>query len=52
MSNFTEKDIEQLQKWGNENAYNEWMAEYNSKLYPEPDKKDITKMKDFFRLKY
>lgn len=33
-------------------AYNEWMGEYNSKLYPEPDKKDVLKMKEFFKLKY
>lgn len=28
------------------------MGDYNSKLYPEPDKKDIVKMKEFFKLKY
>jgi hypothetical protein len=25
---------------------------YNSKLYPEPEKKDAVKMKEFFNLKY
>ena len=33
-------------------AYNEWMAQYNAKLYPEPDKKDVAKWKEFFRIKY
>lgn len=28
------------------------MESYNSKLYPEPDKKDAAKMKEFFTLKY
>jgi hypothetical protein len=28
------------------------MKSYNSKLYPEPDKKDTVKMKEFFTLKY
>jgi hypothetical protein len=28
------------------------MGDYSSKLYPEPDKKDIAKMKEFFKLKY
>ena len=28
------------------------MQSYNSKLYPEPDKKDAVKMKEFFTLKY
>ena len=28
------------------------MQSYNSKLYPEPDKKDPLKMKEFFNIKY
>lgn len=28
------------------------MSSYNSKVYPEPDKKDAVKMKEFFTLKY
>ena len=28
------------------------MSNYNQKLYPEPDKKDALKMKEFFKLKY
>lgn len=28
------------------------MGDYNAKLYPEPDKRDIVKMKEFFNLKY
>ena len=28
------------------------MSAYNSKLYPEPDKRDAVKMKEFFSLKY
>ena len=33
-------------------VYESLMGDYNSKLYPEPDKKDILKMKDFFKQKY
>ena len=28
------------------------MGDYNAKLFPEPDKKDIIKMKEFFKQKY
>ena len=28
------------------------MSAYNSKLYPEPDKRDAVKMKEFFNIKY
>jgi len=28
------------------------MGDYSAKLYPEPDKKDLVKMKEFFKLKY
>ena len=28
------------------------MGNHNAKLYPEPDKKDALKMKEFFKLKY
>ena len=28
------------------------MGDYNPKIYPEPDKRDIIKMKEFFKLKY
>ena len=28
------------------------MGDYSSKLYPEPDKKDVLKLKEFFKLKY
>ena len=28
------------------------MGDYSSKLYPEPDKRDLIKMKEFFKLKY
>ena len=52
MSIFNDKDIDFLQKWGNDVAQKHWMADYNSKIYPLPDKKDIQKMKDFFRTKY
>ena len=28
------------------------MGEYNAKLYPEPDKKETLKMKEFLKQKY
>ena len=28
------------------------MGEWSAKLYPEPDKRDLVKMKEFFKLKY
>ena len=28
------------------------MGGFNDKVYPVPDKKDIVKMKEFFKLKY
>lgn len=49
MSVFTDKDMEMLEKWGNKKASEYWMAEYNRKLSPMPDKKDTVKMKDFFK---
>jgi hypothetical protein len=52
MSTFNDQDVEKLNKFGNEIAYAEIMAEHNSKLYPEPEKKDIAKLKEFFKLKY
>jgi hypothetical protein len=52
MCNFNDKETAILEKWGNENAYKEWMASYNKKSYPEPDRKDTMKMKEFFKIKY
>ena len=62
MCNFNDKEIETLTKNGNDvshyafillqNAYKTLMAAYNSKLYPEPDKRDAVKMKEFFNIKY
>ena len=52
MSNFNEKDYEKLEKWGNEKANDHWMAGHNKTLYPIPERKDLTKMKEFIRMKY
>ena len=52
MTNFTDKDVEVIMKNGNESTYKEIMGDYNARLYPEPDKKDIPKLKEFFKLKY
>jgi Putative GTPase activating protein for Arf len=52
MCNFNDKEIETLTKNGNENAQKTLMASYSAKLYPEPDKRDAAKMKEFFTLKY
>ncbi len=38
MCNFTEKDVETLEKWGNKNAKEYWMSDWNKTLYPIPDK--------------
>ena len=52
MSNFNDKDVEKIQSWGNAKAKKHWMAGYNKTLYPVPDRRDATKMKEFMKLKY
>lgn len=52
MSNFNEKDVEKIQKWGNSAAKKHWMAGHNKTLYPIPERRDLTKMKEFMRMKY
>jgi hypothetical protein len=52
MSNFNDKDVEKVKKWGNAAAKKYWMASYNKTLYPVPDRRDASKMKDFMRSKY
>lgn len=52
MSNFKQEDYEKIQKWGNEKAYDYWMAGHNKTLYPIPERRDLTKMKEFMRMKY
>ncbi len=52
MSNYNDKEIEILTKNGNDNAYKALMSSYSSKLYPEPDRRDTLKMKEFFNVKY
>ena len=62
---FSDKELEFLNKNGNQvsiyqnvlklflqKVYEDLMSDYNPKIYPEPDKKDQFKMKEFFRLKY
>lgn len=52
MSNFNEKDVAEIQKWGNAKAKKHWMSNYNKTLYPVPDRRDLMKMKEFMKLKY
>ena len=52
MSNFNEKDVEKLEKWGNANAKKYWLAGHNKTLYPIPERRDLSKMKEFMRMKY
>jgi hypothetical protein len=52
MSNFTDKDVAQIEKWGNAAAKKYWMAGYNKTLYPIPDRRDVVKMKEFMKMKY
>lgn len=52
MSNFTDKDVDNIKKWGNAKAKDYWLAGYNKTLYPIPDRRDVTKMKEFMKLKY
>lgn len=52
VSVFNEQELDFIEQNGNENAQNLWMADWNKSLYPEPDKKDVTKMKEFFKMKY
>ena len=52
MSNFTDKDVAKIQKWGNAEAKKYWMASHNKTLYPIPDRRDMMKMKEFMRMKY
>ena len=52
MSNFTDKDVDQIKKWGNAAAKKYWLAGYNKTLYPIPDRRDVVKMKEFMKMKY
>lgn len=38
MSNFTKKDLEMIDKWGNKKATEYWMSDWNKTLYPIPEK--------------
>jgi hypothetical protein len=52
MSNFTDKDVEMLEKWGNKLAKDYWMSDWNKTLYPIPEKANSVRMKEFLKLKY
>lgn len=52
MSNFKEVDVAQILKWGNAKAEDHWMAGHNKTLYPIPERRDLTKMKEFMKMKY
>jgi hypothetical protein len=38
MTNFTDKDVELLEKGGNKKAKEYWMSDWNKTLYPIPEK--------------
>lgn len=40
MSTFKDKDIQTLEKWGNEKAYEYWMANHSKKRDPIPTPKE------------
>ena len=52
MSNFTKKDLEMIDKWGNKKATEYWMSDWNKTLYPIPEKSNTVWMKEFMKLKY
>lgn len=52
MTNFTDKDVLVLDKWGNKKAKDYWMSDWNKTLYPIPDKANAIRMKEFLKLKY
>jgi hypothetical protein len=52
MSNFSEKEVEFAKKWGNRKAFDWLMAEWSKTMYPEPQKTDLHKVKEFMRMKY
>lgn len=52
MTNFTDKDVLVLEKWGNQKAKDYWMSDWNKTLYPIPDKTNAIRMKEFLKLKY
>lgn len=52
MSIFKEDEVIKLEKMGNEKAKEELMSDWNERLYPLPDKKDLHKMKEFLKMKY
>ncbi|XP_071838255.1 uncharacterized protein [Apostichopus japonicus] len=52
MTSFTQPEIEQLQKSGNEYCKRVWLGLWNSHLPPEPDSRDEQKVKDFLIKKY
>lgn len=52
MTSFTQAEIEQLQKSGNEYCRQVWLGLWNSHLPPEPESRDEQKVKDFLIKKY
>lgn len=52
MSNFTKKDLEMIDKWGNKKAGEYWMSDWNKTLHPIPEKSNSVRMKEFMKLKY
>ena len=52
MSEFNDAEIKILTENGNTVAQSKIMAKWKPKRDPEPEKKDVARMKDWFRLKY
>jgi len=52
VSNFNEKEVEFLQKNGNEEARKIWLANFDPKSQKVPDSKDAVAVKNFIKAKY
>lgn len=52
MSKFENTEVEGLKAGGNEVAKKIWMARWNPTDYPIPDDTDVSKLREFLRLKY
>ena len=52
MSNFNQKDLDKLEKWGNKKAKAYWMANHHESRDPVPERTNSIKMKEFLNIKY
>ena len=52
MSNFNEKEVDFAKKHGNKAAFTELMGGWSKSLFPIPPKTEMSKFKEFMRMKY